>query len=269
MNAARGRVAVIGCGPAGMAAALSLHQAGHDVSLLERYREARPAGNILNLWPPPIKALGSDGRRHRRPRRAVPVRVPQRLRQGARRRTATAGRDRRLRRRLHRAAAPRAVRAAPRCTPARGTPASNEEVTSFDQDERAVHPDIRRRPHRGVRRARRRRRHRLPGPAHAVGRRPQARAQPAHLRWLHLRRHPRRRARPLHRLPQPDHPGQLDRHPQQGPQRLPMVGADRPRRRPDFAGDYHQTATALAADVRRTRCRAGRRHRSRPTSSDG
>ena len=61
MNAARGRVAVIGCGPAGMAAALSLHQAGHDVSLLERYREARPAGNILNLWPPPIKALGLMG----------------------------------------------------------------------------------------------------------------------------------------------------------------------------------------------------------------
>ena len=61
MNAARGRVAVIGCGPAGMAAALSLHQAGHEVSLLERYREARPAGNILNLWPPPIKALGLMG----------------------------------------------------------------------------------------------------------------------------------------------------------------------------------------------------------------
>lgn len=56
-----GRVAVIGAGPAGMAAALSLHQAGHQVSLIERYREARPAGNILNLWPPPIKALGLMG----------------------------------------------------------------------------------------------------------------------------------------------------------------------------------------------------------------
>jgi 2-polyprenyl-6-methoxyphenol hydroxylase-like FAD-dependent oxidoreductase len=53
----RGRVAVVGGGPAGMAAALSVHQAGHDVLLLERYRRARPAGNILNLWPPPIKAL--------------------------------------------------------------------------------------------------------------------------------------------------------------------------------------------------------------------
>jgi len=56
-----GRVAVIGAGPAGMAAALSLRQAGHEVTLMERYREARPAGNILNLWPPPIKALGLMG----------------------------------------------------------------------------------------------------------------------------------------------------------------------------------------------------------------
>jgi 2-polyprenyl-6-methoxyphenol hydroxylase-like FAD-dependent oxidoreductase len=57
----RGRVAVIGAGPAGMATALSVHQAGHDVLLLERYPQARPAGNILNLWPPPIKALGLLG----------------------------------------------------------------------------------------------------------------------------------------------------------------------------------------------------------------
>lgn len=57
----RGRVVVIGAGPAGMATALSVHQAGHDVVLLERYRQARPAGNILNLWPPPVKALGLLG----------------------------------------------------------------------------------------------------------------------------------------------------------------------------------------------------------------
>ena len=56
-----GRVAVIGAGPAGMATALSVHQAGHEVVLLERYKQARPAGNILNLWPPPIKALGLLG----------------------------------------------------------------------------------------------------------------------------------------------------------------------------------------------------------------
>jgi 2-polyprenyl-6-methoxyphenol hydroxylase-like FAD-dependent oxidoreductase len=56
-----GRVAVIGCGPGGMAAAIAAHQAGHEVALFERYPEARPAGNILNLWPPPIKALGLLG----------------------------------------------------------------------------------------------------------------------------------------------------------------------------------------------------------------
>jgi 2-polyprenyl-6-methoxyphenol hydroxylase-like FAD-dependent oxidoreductase len=60
-SARRGRVAVIGCGPAGMATALSVHQAGHEVVLLERHPQARPAGNILNLWPPPIKALGLLG----------------------------------------------------------------------------------------------------------------------------------------------------------------------------------------------------------------
>jgi 2-polyprenyl-6-methoxyphenol hydroxylase-like FAD-dependent oxidoreductase len=56
-----GRVAIIGAGPAGMATALSVRQAGHDVVVYERYREARPAGNILNLWPPPMKALRTLG----------------------------------------------------------------------------------------------------------------------------------------------------------------------------------------------------------------
>src|SRR3954471_24436979 len=56
-----GRVAVLGAGPAGMAAALGALKAGHDVVVYERYREARPGGNILNLWPPPLKALRSLG----------------------------------------------------------------------------------------------------------------------------------------------------------------------------------------------------------------
>ena len=59
--ARKGRVVVMGAGPAGMAAALSIAQTEHDVVLLERYPAARPAGNILNLWPPPIKALGLMG----------------------------------------------------------------------------------------------------------------------------------------------------------------------------------------------------------------
>src|SRR3954447_373166 len=57
----RGRVAVLGAGPAGMAAALGALKAGHEVVVYERYKEARPAGNILNLWPPPLKALGLLG----------------------------------------------------------------------------------------------------------------------------------------------------------------------------------------------------------------
>lgn len=54
-------IAILGGGPAGMAAALSLIVAGHQVAIYERYPQARPAGNILNLWPPPIKALQAMG----------------------------------------------------------------------------------------------------------------------------------------------------------------------------------------------------------------
>lgn len=57
----KGRVVVMGAGPAGMATALSIAQTEHEVIMLERYPAARPAGNILNLWPPPIKALGLMG----------------------------------------------------------------------------------------------------------------------------------------------------------------------------------------------------------------
>jgi 2-polyprenyl-6-methoxyphenol hydroxylase-like FAD-dependent oxidoreductase len=61
MSNSRGRVAVIGAGPGGMAAAIAFQQAGHEVALFERYPESRPAGNILNLWPPPLKALRALG----------------------------------------------------------------------------------------------------------------------------------------------------------------------------------------------------------------
>ncbi len=54
-------IVILGAGPAGMATALALRAAGHPAIILERYREARPAGNILNLWPPAIKALGLIG----------------------------------------------------------------------------------------------------------------------------------------------------------------------------------------------------------------
>lgn len=44
-----------------MATALSLIKCGISVKIYERYAYARPAGNILNLWPPPIHALASMG----------------------------------------------------------------------------------------------------------------------------------------------------------------------------------------------------------------
>lgn len=57
----QGHVVILGAGPAGMATAISVSQAGHNVTLLERYPEPRAAGNILNLWPAPIKALSLMG----------------------------------------------------------------------------------------------------------------------------------------------------------------------------------------------------------------
>ncbi|HWH95125.1 MAG TPA: NAD(P)/FAD-dependent oxidoreductase [Baekduia sp.] len=57
----KGRVAIIGAGPGGMATALAAHRAGLEVAIYERYPEVKPAGNILNLWPPPQKVLGLIG----------------------------------------------------------------------------------------------------------------------------------------------------------------------------------------------------------------
>ncbi|WP_294253799.1 NAD(P)/FAD-dependent oxidoreductase [uncultured Sphingomonas sp.] len=54
---ASGRIAVIGAGPGGMAAALAAIRVGFDVALYERAAEVKAAGNILNLWPPPQKVL--------------------------------------------------------------------------------------------------------------------------------------------------------------------------------------------------------------------
>lgn len=53
--------AIVGAGPAGLAAALALHRRGWGVQLYERYPEVRAAGNILNLWPTPQKALRAIG----------------------------------------------------------------------------------------------------------------------------------------------------------------------------------------------------------------
>lgn len=52
-----GRIAIIGAGPGGMAAALAAIRVGFDVTIFERFPEIKAAGNILNLWPPPQKVL--------------------------------------------------------------------------------------------------------------------------------------------------------------------------------------------------------------------
>lgn len=57
----KGRIAIVGAGPGGMAAALAAHREGFEVRLYERSAEVRAAGNILNLWPPPQKILGLIG----------------------------------------------------------------------------------------------------------------------------------------------------------------------------------------------------------------
>ncbi|HWU04198.1 MAG TPA: NAD(P)/FAD-dependent oxidoreductase [Novosphingobium sp.] len=57
MAQAKGRIAIVGAGPGGMAAALACLRLGFDVALFERAREIKAAGNILNLWPPPQKVL--------------------------------------------------------------------------------------------------------------------------------------------------------------------------------------------------------------------
>ena len=57
MNNFRGRAAVIGAGPGGMATGLALNRVGFHVTIYERAREVKAAGNILNLWPPPQKVL--------------------------------------------------------------------------------------------------------------------------------------------------------------------------------------------------------------------
>jgi len=50
-------MAVVGAGPGGMATALAAIRTGWTVTLFERAKEVKAAGNILNLWPPPQKIL--------------------------------------------------------------------------------------------------------------------------------------------------------------------------------------------------------------------
>lgn len=57
MTGSKGRIAIVGAGPGGMAAALACLRLDFEVTLFERANEIKAAGNILNLWPPPQKVL--------------------------------------------------------------------------------------------------------------------------------------------------------------------------------------------------------------------
>ncbi len=55
------RIAIVGGGPGGMSAALSLHQAGFKVSLFERHSDSTSIGNGLTIPEPPVLVLRKLG----------------------------------------------------------------------------------------------------------------------------------------------------------------------------------------------------------------
>lgn len=55
------RFAIVGCGPGGLAAALLLHQQGHEVTLLERFPAPRPMGSGIILQPTGMAVLRELG----------------------------------------------------------------------------------------------------------------------------------------------------------------------------------------------------------------
>jgi salicylate hydroxylase len=57
MNARELAIAICGCGPAGLAAALFLHRSGHRVALFERFESAQPVGSGLILQPTGLAVL--------------------------------------------------------------------------------------------------------------------------------------------------------------------------------------------------------------------
>ena len=54
-------IAIAGCGPAGLAAALLLHRQGHRVTLFERFAEPRPIGSGLMIQPSGLAVLDALG----------------------------------------------------------------------------------------------------------------------------------------------------------------------------------------------------------------
>jgi salicylate hydroxylase len=54
-------IAIAGCGPCGLTAALLLHRAGHKVTLFERFNSARPVGSGLMIQPTGMAVLARLG----------------------------------------------------------------------------------------------------------------------------------------------------------------------------------------------------------------
>lgn len=61
MSAAKYRIAIVGCGPGGLAAALMLRRAGHNVTLFEQFTEAQPVGSGLLIQPAGQAVLATCG----------------------------------------------------------------------------------------------------------------------------------------------------------------------------------------------------------------
>jgi salicylate hydroxylase len=61
MPGMRLRIAICGCGPAGLAAALLLHRGGHHVVILERFERAKPLGSGLIVQPTGLVVLHELG----------------------------------------------------------------------------------------------------------------------------------------------------------------------------------------------------------------
>ena len=57
------KIAIIGCGPAGLSAAIALHDKGHAVSVFERFEQAGPVGSGLMLQPTGLTVLDRFGLR--------------------------------------------------------------------------------------------------------------------------------------------------------------------------------------------------------------
>lgn len=57
----RSSIAVLGCGPVGLAAAIALTRAGHSCRIYERFPEPKPVGSGLMLQPTGLSVLGELG----------------------------------------------------------------------------------------------------------------------------------------------------------------------------------------------------------------